>query len=142
MNLRSMLLAAGLAGASAAAAVAQDAPRQLSTPPTVADTVRRSAAAPAQAQPAPEQAAPPQQAPQPRYRIGLKSGQVYAADDVELRQPVIGRSYLLLNGQQREVEVYERVRQMAAYYEAPEGFHEWIDLMQKLAREGLAAAGT
>ncbi|UYZ57538.1 hypothetical protein [Hymenobacter latericus] len=101
MNIRSMLLAAGLAGASAAAAVAQDAPRQLSTPPTVADTVRRSAAAPAQAQPAPEQAAPPQQAPQPRYRIGLKSGQVYAADDVELRQPVIGRSYLLLNGQQR-----------------------------------------
>jgi len=48
---------------------------------------------------------------------------------------------LLLNGQQREVEVYERVRQMAAYYEVPEGFHEWIDLMQNLAREGLAPAG-
>lgn len=48
---------------------------------------------------------------------------------------------LLLNGQQREIEVYERVRQMAAYYEAPEGFHDWIDQMQNLARERLAPAG-
>ncbi|MFN3769171.1 MAG: hypothetical protein ACK4TD_12420 [Ectopseudomonas guguanensis] len=48
---------------------------------------------------------------------------------------------LLLNGQQREVEVYERVRQMAAYYEAPEGFHNWIDQMQNLARERLDPAG-
>lgn len=48
---------------------------------------------------------------------------------------------LVLSGKQREVEVYERVRQMAAYYEAPEGFHDWIDQMQNLAREGLDPAG-
>lgn len=48
---------------------------------------------------------------------------------------------LLLNGKQREVEVYERVRQMATYYEAPEGFHDWIDQMQSLARERLDPAG-
>lgn len=48
---------------------------------------------------------------------------------------------LVQNGKQREAEVYERVRQMAAYYEAPEGFHEWIDLMQGQVREGVAPAG-
>ncbi|OON67413.1 hypothetical protein B0919_18285 [Hymenobacter sp. CRA2] len=68
---------------------AQDTPPQLNTPPTAPDTV---------AQPAQVQAAP---ARPPRYRIGLQSGAVYAADDVELREPALGRAYLLLNGQQR-----------------------------------------
>lgn len=90
MNLRSLLLAAVVAGAATAPAVAQDTPpQQLNTPPVAPpDTaVARTAPAP-----------PPQQ---PRYRIGLTNGAVYAADEVEMRQPAIGRSYLLLNGQQR-----------------------------------------
>jgi len=48
---------------------------------------------------------------------------------------------LVQSGKQREAEVYERVRQMATFHEAPEGFHEWIDLMQSLVREGVAPAG-
>ncbi|RTQ50723.1 hypothetical protein EJV47_08815 [Hymenobacter gummosus] len=88
MNSRSLLLVLGLSGAALLPATAQDTPAQLNTPPTAPDTV---------AQQAPVQAAPAQ----PRYRIGLVNGAVYAADDVEMRQPAIGRSYLLLNGQQR-----------------------------------------
>ncbi|RAK65681.1 hypothetical protein [Hymenobacter edaphi] len=90
MNIRSLLLAAVLGGAAVAPAAAQDTPPQLNTLPAAPDTATRTAAAPA----------PPQQQ-QPRYRIGLVNGAVYAADDVELRQPAVGRSYLLLNGQQR-----------------------------------------
>lgn len=92
MNTRSLLLAAVLGGAALAPVAAQDTPPQLNTPPAVAppDTVARTAPAPA---------APQRQ--EPRYRIGLLSGAVYAADEVELRQPAVGRSYLLLNGQQR-----------------------------------------
>ncbi|OLU25467.1 hypothetical protein BVH03_17580 [Pseudomonas sp. PA15(2017)] len=44
---------------------------------------------------------------------------------------------LVTSGKQREVEVYERIRQMAAYSEAPAIFHDWIDLMQNLAREAI-----
>jgi hypothetical protein len=91
MNIRSLLLAVGLSGAVATAARAQDTPPQLNTPPAAPDSTARPAQpAPAVAQPA-----------QPRYRIGLINGAVYAADDVEMRQPALGRSYLLLNGQQR-----------------------------------------
>ena len=91
MHIRSLLLAATVAGACAAPAVAQDTPQQLNTPPAAPDT------AVVQTVPAPA----PRQQPQPRYRIGLTNGAVYAADEVEMRQPAIGRSYLLLNGQQR-----------------------------------------
>ncbi|GAB2957769.1 hypothetical protein GCM10027048_25560 [Hymenobacter coalescens] len=92
MTIRPLLLAFGLSGALLAPAAAQDTPTQLNTPPAAPDTVARTA---------PAQAAPVPQAPQPRYRIGLINGAVYAADDVEMRQPAIGRSYLLVNGQQR-----------------------------------------
>ncbi|GAA4372594.1 hypothetical protein [Hymenobacter koreensis] len=94
MNVRSLLLATALLSAPLAATRAQDAPRQLNTPPVAPppDTTAPQRAV----QPAPAVAPPAS-----RYRIGLKSGEVYAADDVEVRQPVLGRSYLLLNGQQR-----------------------------------------
>ncbi|MGP0172723.1 hypothetical protein ACSVIJ_12655 [Pseudomonas sp. NCHU5208] len=48
---------------------------------------------------------------------------------------------LVQSGKQREAEIYERVRQMATFHKAPEGFHEWIDLMQSLTREGAPPAG-
>ncbi|KAA9332177.1 hypothetical protein F0P96_11875 [Hymenobacter busanensis] len=106
MNVRSLLLATALLSAPLPAALAQDAPRQLNTlptppPPAAPDSTARPVAAPA-----PVAAAVPS-----RYRIGLKSGQVYAADVVEMRQPVLGRSYLLANGQQRfdldQIKFYE-----------------------------------
>lgn len=95
MHIRSLLLAATVAGACAAPAVAQDTPpQQLNTPPAApapdSSSVVQTVAAPA-----------PQLERPPRYRIGLTNGAVYAADEVEMRQPAIGRSYLLLNGQQR-----------------------------------------
>lgn len=94
MNIRSLLLAATVAGATAAPVVAQDTPpQQLNTPPAAP----ASDSSVVQTVPAPA----PQQERPPRYRIGLTNGAVYAADDVEMRQPAIGRSYLLLNGQQR-----------------------------------------
>ncbi|WP_400192107.1 hypothetical protein [Hymenobacter sp. B81] len=91
MNVRSLLLASALLSAPLSAVRAQDAPRQLNTPP-VAPAPDSTVAPAAQVLPV---------APPARFRLGLKSGQVYAADDVEVRQPVFGRSYLLVNGQQR-----------------------------------------
>lgn len=44
---------------------------------------------------------------------------------------------LVASGKQRELEVYGRVQQMAAYSEAPKFFHDWLDLMQRLAREAM-----
>lgn len=82
-------------------------------------------------------------APAPLDHIALENAlaslKLEQADTVTL--PRYRFDALLLSGKQREVEVYERVRQMAAYYEAPEGFHDWIDQMQNLAREGLDPAG-
>ncbi|MHB0818512.1 hypothetical protein ACYCFK_09550 [Stutzerimonas stutzeri] len=46
---------------------------------------------------------------------------------------------LVLDGKQREVEVYERIRQMAAYSEAPAFFHDWLDLMQSQARSAMTS---
>jgi len=46
-----------------------------------------------------------------RYQVGLKSGAVYNAYDVEVKQPLFGRNFLLLDGQRRvelsEVGFYE-----------------------------------
>ncbi|UOR04035.1 hypothetical protein MUN82_13900 [Hymenobacter aerilatus] len=52
-----------------------------------------------------------------RYAVGLKGGQVYRAYDVEIKQPVFGRNFLLLDGQQR-ID-FDQVR----YYEDETGFY-------------------
>jgi hypothetical protein len=95
-------------------------------PPVAADSTRRAPVAntPA-ASPEPVPAAPAQPAPtifnrpyvlggstQPtRYQVGLKSGAVFNAADVEVKQPLFGRNFLLLDGQRRvelsEVGFYE-----------------------------------
>jgi len=100
---------------------AQTAPRQLNALPTVPDSVRQPqvrrravvappAAAPPVPAPSTDPPAPESGAPT-RYSVGLKSGQSFRAYDVEIRQPVFGRSFLLLDGQQRfsldEVKYYE-----------------------------------
>jgi len=111
------------------------APRQLETVPTpspapapavAADSTHPApvATSPA-ASPAPAPATPPQPAPGPfnrpyimggsaqptRYQVGLKNGAVYNVYDVEVKQPLFGRNFLLLDGQRRvdlsEVGFYE-----------------------------------
>ena len=97
------------------------APRQLETVPVAPpDTTRRAAVtAPL---PAPMPAAPVY-APTPagqlpgnntrpaRFQVGLKNGMVYNASDVEIKTPLFGRSFLLLDGQRKfdlvEVGFYE-----------------------------------
>lgn len=111
---------------------AAPAPRQLEAVPAAspAPTVAADSARPAPvattpaASPAPA-AAPAQPAPGPfnrpyimggstqptRYQVGLKNGAVYNAYDVEVKQPLFGRNFLLLDGQRRielsEVGFYE-----------------------------------
>ena len=92
------------------------APRQLDTAPAP-DTVRRAAAPAPPATTEPVYApTPPGQIPggssaPPRYQVGLKGGMVYNVRDVETRNPLFGRSYLLLDGQRKidfkEVGFYE-----------------------------------
>ena len=113
---------------------AAPAPSQLAPAPTVA--APDSAAQPAAvAPPAPVAAPAPGMAPGPqpglggapapggrpyimggstaptRYQVGLRSGQLYNVYDVEVKSPLFGRSYLLLDGQRRvdlnEVGFYE-----------------------------------
>ena len=120
---------------------AAPAPRQIDavpiTAPAAATTVPGDSARPAQpAQMATTPTAPPQPAPaappgppadgtspfnrpyimggstQPaRYQVGLKSGAVYNVYDVQVKQPLFGRNFLLLDGQRRvelsEVGFYE-----------------------------------
>ncbi len=47
----------------------------------------------------------------PRFRVGLKSGTVYEVQEVEVKSPLFGRNFLLLDGQRRvdlgEVGFYE-----------------------------------
>ena len=111
---------------------AAPAPRQLDTvpaaspaPAVAADSTRRApiATTPA-ASPAPV-AQPTQDGSSPfnrpyvmggstqptRYQVGLKNGALYNAYDVEVKQPLFGRNFLLLDGQRRvelsEVGFYE-----------------------------------
>ncbi|WP_207218273.1 hypothetical protein [Hymenobacter persicinus] len=101
-------------------AQAQTTPRQLNTLPSLPDSTRQQPAR----RPAPTPAAVPVPAPAAitgsdvaaptapsRYSVGLKNGQVYRVYDVEVKQPVFGRSFLLLDGQQRldmsEVKYYD-----------------------------------
>ena len=98
------------------------APRQLETVPVAPrDTTRRAAVtAPLPgpvAAPAPVYApTPPGQLPgtntrAPRFQVGLKNGMIYSANDVETKNPLFGRSYLLLDGRQKfelaEIGFYE-----------------------------------
>jgi hypothetical protein len=115
------------------------APRQTAPPPRQLEAVPAASPTPAVAadstRPAPvatTPAASPAPAPQPaqagtspfnrpyimggstqptRYQVGLKSGAVYNAYDVEVKQPLFGRNFLLLDGQRRvelsEVGFYE-----------------------------------
>jgi len=109
------------------------APRQPAPAPAVAiDSARAQPAAvqPAPADRQPAIAAPAGTAPQPapgpignqpyimggstrpaRYQVGLRNGQLYNVTDVEVKSPLFGRSFLLLDGQRRvdlsEVGFYE-----------------------------------
>ena len=101
---------------------AAPAPRQLDVVPVAPpDTTRRAAAtAP---QPGPMTGPAPVYAPTPagqlpgsssrpsRFQVGLKNGLLYNASDVEVKTPLFGRSYLLLDGQRKfemaEVGFYE-----------------------------------
>ena len=105
---------------------AAPAPRQLDTVPVAPrDTTRRAAATTPQPgpQPGPMTGPAPVYAPTPagqlpggssrptRYQVGLKNGLLYNASDVEVKMPLFGRSYLLLDGQRKfemaEVGFYE-----------------------------------
>lgn len=108
------------------------------TPATTApaDTARRPAPRTLAAPPARPDSAVQQarQAPVPpanttRYAVGLKTGQVVRGYDVEVRQPVFGRTFLLVDGQQR-FEL-DQVR----YYEDESGFYVRTTLPGRSKRE-------
>ena len=97
-------------------------PRQLDAVPVAPrDTTRRAAVTAPLPSPMPTPA--PVYAPTPagqlpgnnaratRYQVGLKNGLLYNASDVEVKSPLFGRSYLLLDGQRKfelaEVGFYE-----------------------------------
>ncbi|TGE25713.1 hypothetical protein E5K00_11130 [Hymenobacter aquaticus] len=116
LRLSALLLALALSSPL----LAQQAPRQLNTLPALPDSARRPGRQPQVPPPAVEVVAPPSQpaapAQQPvneptRYLVGLKNGTVYKAYDVELKQPLFGRSHILLDDRQRvemsEVSFYE-----------------------------------
>jgi len=101
---------------------AAPAPRQLETVPVAPrDTTRRAAVT--TPQPGPMAAPAGVYAPTPagqlpgnnsrptRFQVGLKNGLLYNATDVEVKTPLFGRSYLLLDGQRKfemvEVGFYE-----------------------------------
>ncbi|WP_157547630.1 hypothetical protein [Hymenobacter sp. DG25A] len=125
MSIRSFALGLLLVG-TPAAVLAQNTPRQLNTLPSLPDSARQR-----------EQNKQPTQAPTPatipapqpgglatlppaettRFRVGLKSGQELRALDVEVREPFLGKSYLLVDGQQR-LEL-SQIR----YYEDESGFY-------------------
>lgn len=92
-------------------------PRTLAAPPVVPDSAR----APRQTQ------LPP--ANTTRYAVGLKSGQVLRGYDVELKQPLLGRTFLLLDGQQRFDLTDVR------YYEDETGFYVRTTLPGRSKRE-------
>ncbi|WP_188558907.1 hypothetical protein [Hymenobacter glacieicola] len=94
------------------------APSALAAPPAVPDSARRR---PVQAQ------LPP--ANTTRYAVGLKSGQVVRGYDVELKQPLLGRTFVLVDGQQR-FELND-----VRYYEDETGFYVRTTLPGRSKRE-------
>ncbi|RSK35948.1 hypothetical protein [Hymenobacter metallilatus] len=93
------------------------APRVLASPPVVPDSARAQRAAPL----------PP--ANTTRYAVGLKSGQVLRGYDVEVKQPVFGRTFLLVDGQQR-LDLND-----VRYYEDETGFYVRTTLPGRSKRE-------
>ena len=99
--------------------------------PAAPDTTRRVLAAPPAAPaPVPGQA----QAPLPpanttRYSVGLKSGQVLKGYDVEIKQPLLGRTFLLVDGQQK-LDLND-----VRYYEDETGFYVRTTLPGRSKRE-------
>ncbi|MDO7846611.1 hypothetical protein Q5H92_09605 [Hymenobacter sp. M29] len=123
-------LLAALLGAQAAQAQ-DDGPRQLGAPPTLPtapkprpapaprqldavptpppDTTRRAAVTAPLPAPMPAPVYAPTPAGQlpgsntrpPRFQVGLKNGMVYSGNDVETKNPLFGRPYLLLDGQRK-----------------------------------------
>jgi len=94
---------------------ATPAPAQLGTAPAT-DSARSSAASPAPSAAPVYAPTPPGQLPgnntRPvRFQVGLKNGMVYSANDVEVRSPLFGHQYLLLDGQRKfdfsEIGFYE-----------------------------------
>jgi hypothetical protein len=135
--------------ALAAPALAQQAPRELNTLPgtpapvapattaPAADTVRRGGASRVLAAPpaAPDSVRSQQRQAQlpptntTRYAVGLKSGQVLRGYDVEVKQPVFGRTFLLVDGQQR-LDLND-----VRYYEDETGFYVRTTLPGRTKRE-------
>ncbi len=139
MLLRSLSLLA--LSTLALPALAQQTPRELNTVPApvvaAPDTTRPAAATapPVLAPPPAAPAAPdPRQQQLPpanttRYAVGLKSGQVLRGYDVEVRQPVFGRTFLLVDGQQK-LDLNE-----VRYYEDETGFYVRTTLPGRSKRE-------
>ncbi|TGD83108.1 hypothetical protein [Hymenobacter wooponensis] len=96
--------------------------RAVAAPPAVPDSERE------QQQQRRQQMAIPS-ANTTRYAVGLKTGQVVRGYDVEIKQPVFGRSFLLIDGQQR-FEL-DQVR----YYEDETGFYVRTTLPGRSSRE-------
>ncbi|UOQ74315.1 hypothetical protein [Hymenobacter cellulosilyticus] len=122
MTFRFCLFLMTLGAATPTAVLAQNTPRELNTLPTVPDSARRQTRQQPQlsqqpqppAQPAPSTApvpASPIPSENSKFAVGLKNGTVYRAYDVETKQPIFGRSYLLLDDQRRidlsEISFYE-----------------------------------
>jgi len=146
MHRSVLLLLAGLWLALPTATRAQDAPRQLSTlPPTAptpvpapTDTTRRASPRQLASPPVVPDSVRQQQQQQrgvrppantTRYAVGLKNGQVYKGFDVLVKQPLFGRSFLLVDGQQRFD--LDQVR----YYEDETGFYVRTTLPGRSNRE-------
>ncbi|GAB2790305.1 hypothetical protein GCM10027175_31070 [Hymenobacter latericoloratus] len=64
-----------------------------------------------------------------RYAVGLKTGQVVRAYDVEVKQPILGRTFLLVDGQQR-LDLND-----VRYYEDETGFYVRTTLPGRSKRE-------
>ena len=139
MLLRSLSLLA--LSALALPALAQQTPRELNSAPVptaLPDSVARPAAAPRvlAAPPAlPDSARTARPAtPLPpanttRYSVGLKSGQVLKGYDVEVKQPLLGRTFLLVDGQQK-LDLND-----VRYYEDETGFYVRTTLPGRTKRE-------
>jgi hypothetical protein len=100
------------------------APRQLEAVPVApSDSTRRATVTAPLSAPMAAPSSEPVYAPTPagqlpgnntrptRFQVGLKNGMVYNAYDVDMKTPLFGRSYLLLDGQRRfdinEIGFYE-----------------------------------
>lgn len=126
-----LLLTACLSGPRAHAQAGNEAPRQLGGAPAAADSAHRPAAASVRA----GSGVPAPSGPASHSRVGLKSGPVLSATHVAAHYPLLGRSYLLVDGESRlaltEVGFYENE---TGYYRRarPRGNFREVTLRQVL----------